>query len=289
MKVKRRDFLRGAAAASGAALLGRAAPSVGAGVLTDDKGLSSLPPPQRSGIEHIVVVMMENRSFDHYLGWLPNADGRQAGLTYLDGAGTAHPTHPLAPDFTGCSHPDPDHSYAGGRVQRDGGAMDGFLRSGANDEYAIGFYVEEDRPFYSALARNFTTFDRSFCSILGPTFPNRLFLHSAQTDRLSNTPAPAVMPTIWDRLAADGVSAKYYFSNLPFLGRWGAFPMCPSSTLGSRCRRTTARTMITRPPTSAAVTRSWPRRSTPSPTDRAGATPFSSSPTTSGVASSTML
>ena len=222
MKIKRRDFLRGAAAASGAALFGRATPSVGAGVLPGDKGLASLPPPETSGIEHIVVVMMENRSFDHFLGWLPNADGRQGGLTYLDRAGTAHETHPLAPDFTGCSHPDPDHSYAGGRVQRDGGAMDGFLRSGSNDEYAIGFYVEEDRPFYSALARNFTAFDRSFCSILGPTFPNRLFLHSAQTDRLSNTPMPAVMPTIWDRLAAAGVSALYYFSNLPFLGLWGA-------------------------------------------------------------------
>ncbi|PYQ52660.1 MAG: hypothetical protein DMF78_10870 [Acidobacteria bacterium] len=76
MKIKRRDFLRGAAAASGAALFGRATPSVGAGVLPGDKGLASLPPPETSGIEHIVVVMMENRSFDHFLGWLPNADGR---------------------------------------------------------------------------------------------------------------------------------------------------------------------------------------------------------------------
>src|SRR3989441_7557382 len=158
MKINRRDFLRGAAGASGAALLGRTARSVSAGLLPANQGLASLPSPGASGIEHIVVVMMENRSFDHYLGWLPNADGRQVGLTYLDGAGTAHPTHPLAPDFTGCSHPDPDHSYAGGRVQYDGGAMDGFLRAGGNDEYAIGFYVEEDRPFYSAPARNFTAF-----------------------------------------------------------------------------------------------------------------------------------
>jgi phospholipase C len=222
MKIRRRDFLRGAAGASGAVLLGGATRPIGAGLLTAHAGAASLPPPEDSGIDHIVVVMMENRSFDHFLGWLPNADGRQAGLTYLDAAGSAHETHPLAPDFTGCTHPDPDHSYEGGRVQYDGGAMDGFLRSGENDEYAIGFYVEEDRPFYSALARNFTTFNRSFCSILGPTFANRLFLHSAQTDRLSNTSAPAVMPTIWDRLAAAGVSAQYYFSNLPFLGLWGA-------------------------------------------------------------------
>ena len=222
MTINRRQFLRGAAGASGAALLGRTVGAARAGQLPADHGRASLPPPGESGIEHIVVVMMENRSFDHYLGWLPNADGRQEGLSYLDAAGAAHPTHPLAPDFTGCSHPDPDHSYAGGRRQYDGGAMDGFRRSGANDDYAIGFYVEEDRPFGSALARNFTTLDRSFCSILGPTFPNRLFLHSAQTDRLSNTPVLATMPTIWDRLAAAGVSALYYFSNLPFLGLWGA-------------------------------------------------------------------
>lgn len=47
--------------------------------------------------------------------------------------------------------------------------MDGFLRSGKNDDYAIGYYVEGDRPFYSALARNYTTLEPSFCSILGPT------------------------------------------------------------------------------------------------------------------------
>ena len=222
MSINRRDFLRGAAGASGAALLGRSARSDSVGRRPQDEGLSSLPSPEASGIQHIVVVMMENRSFDHFLGWLPNADGRQEGLTYLDATGTAHSTHPLAPDFTGCSHPDPDHSYAGGRVQYDGGAMDGFLRSGANDEYSIGFYVEEDRPFGSALARNFTALDRSFCSILGPTFPNRFFLHSAQTDRLSNTFVPSTMPTIWDRLAAADVSALYYFSNLPFLALWGA-------------------------------------------------------------------
>jgi phospholipase C len=221
MKVRRRDFLRGAAAASGAALLGRSVRGQGLERGVREEGRLRLPPPERSGIEHIVVVMMENRSFDHLLGWLPNADGRQEGLTYVDGAGTPHGTFPLAPDFTGCAHPDPDHSYTGGRAQFDDGAMDGFLRSGDNDEYAIGFYVEEDRPFYGALARHFTAFDRSFCSILGPTFPNRLFLHSAQTDRLTNTLALATMPTIWDRLAAAGVEGRYYFSNLPILALWG--------------------------------------------------------------------
>jgi phospholipase C len=218
MQIKRRDFLRYAAAASGAAWLGRTGRSALHAAARD----LSLPPPSQSGIEHIVAVTMENRSFDHFMGWLPNADGQQGGLTYLDAAGVAHATHPLAPDYTGCPHPDPDHSYAGGRVQYDGGAMDGFLRSGSNDDFSIGYYVESDQPFYGALARNYLTLDRYFCSILGPTFPNRLFLHAAQTDRISNTAQPATMPTIWDRLAERHISGAYYFANVPFLGLWGA-------------------------------------------------------------------
>ena len=56
----------------------------------------SLPDPASSGIEHVVLVTMENRSFDHFLGWLPGADGRQAGLVYRDRSGASRPTHPLA-------------------------------------------------------------------------------------------------------------------------------------------------------------------------------------------------
>src|SRR2546430_16411726 len=100
MKLTRRNFLRSAAGASGAALLGRGAWST-LHAFGGQRDLA-LPPPSRSGIEHVVVVMMENRSFDHLLGWLPNADGRQAGLTYVDAAGFAHETHALAPDCTGC-------------------------------------------------------------------------------------------------------------------------------------------------------------------------------------------
>jgi phospholipase C len=179
------------------------------------------PPPARSGIQHIVVVMMENRSFDHLLGWLPNADGRQSGLTYVDAAGVVHETMPLAPDFQGCGHPDPDHSWTGGRVELDGGAMDGFLRAGMNDTYSIGYYQEPDRPFFNAFARSFTTCDRFFAGILAETFPNRVFQHAAQTDRLENTTDLSTLPTIWDRLAAKGISAAYYFSDVPFLALWG--------------------------------------------------------------------
>jgi phospholipase C len=114
---------------------------------------------------HVVVVMMETRSFDHLLGWLPGADGMQAGLDYPDGLGVLHPTAELAPDFQGCGRSDPDHSYEGGRIDLNGGQMNGFLlntgRATANDDFAIGYYGEDDRPFFNSLAL-YATFDNFF-------------------------------------------------------------------------------------------------------------------------------
>jgi phospholipase C len=219
LKIRRRELVKNLALASGAVALSSSWPF--GKVTSAHPFLPDLPSPGNSQIDHVVVVTMENRSFDHFLGWLPNADGKQAGLTYVDTHGIAHPTYSLSGDNTGCPHPDPDHSYDAGRVEYDGGKMDGFLRAGTNDVYSIGYYGEKDIPFYAALARHYTACDHYFPSILGPTFPNRLFLHAAQTDRLSNTPALTTLPTIWDRLAAAGVSAHYYYSNIPFLGLWG--------------------------------------------------------------------
>lgn len=193
MKLDRRELLKNAAFVSGAALVGTSWPpskkSFAEAVLSD---LPNLPSPANSGIEHIVVLTMENRSFDHFLGWLPNADGKQAGLTFADSAGVSHATHSLSGDYTGCPHPDPDHSYGGARVEYDGGRMDGFLRADSNDVYSIGYYGEQDIPFYAALARTYTACDRYFAAILGPTFPNRLFLHAAQTDRLDDSTSSTV-------------------------------------------------------------------------------------------------
>jgi len=165
--------------------------------------------------------MMENRSFDHFLGWLPNSRGKQAGLIYDDPEGAAHSTYPLAPNYTGCPYRNPDHSYAGGRIEYANGTMDGFLLDPANDVFAIGYYQQNDLPFLSALALNYTTLDNYFCSILAPTYPNRIFLHAAQTDRLTNSSDLCTLPTIWDSLGRAGVEGVYYYSNLSFLGLWG--------------------------------------------------------------------
>jgi phospholipase C len=180
-----------------------------------------LSQPQKSGIEHVVIVMMENRSFDHFLGWVPGADGRQAGLSYPDRMGVLQPTFPLAPDYQGCSHPDPDHTYAGGRVEYNNGACDGWLRAGNNDLYAIGYYTQNDLPFYAGAAQNWTVLDNYFSAIMAGTYPNKIYQHAGQTDRLENSLSISSLPTIWDRLADHSLEGKYYFSDVPFLALWG--------------------------------------------------------------------
>jgi phospholipase C len=219
MKITRREFIAGAAAgAAGAASGALASGPAAAAARTLPR--ERLPRPESSGIDHIVVVMMENRSFDHYLGWLRGAAGRQRGLTYTDKAGVAHTTyHLLQP--SGCGFMDPDHSYEGGRIQLDHGLCDGWLRANS-DLLAIGYYESKDLDFYRRAARDWTVCDHYFAATLGPTFPNRLYQHAAQTDRISNTLDLATMPTIWDRLADKNIPAAYFFSDLPVTALWGA-------------------------------------------------------------------
>jgi len=219
MPLSRRELLvRGSALAGGAALLGLpqwARPAAA-------QSAPRLPAPASSGIDHIVVVMMENRSFDHFLGWLPGADGHQAGLSFTDQAGVEHSTYRLA-EFQGCGHADPDHSWEGGRTEYANGACDGWLRAGDNDEFAIGYYTAPDLAFYGHAAPYWTVCDRYFAAIMAETYPNRMYLHAAQTDRLHNGEGPtiATLPTIWDSLQAAGRTGRYYFSDAPYTALWG--------------------------------------------------------------------
>jgi phospholipase C len=112
---------------------------------------------------------------------------------------------------------DPDHSYAGGRIEVDNGLMDGFMKTSPADVYAIGYYQEADNQFFPQFARNFTACDMYFPSILGPTFPNRIFQLCGQTDRLDDSESLCSYPTIFDRCTEAGVSCGYYYGNVPFL------------------------------------------------------------------------
>lgn len=214
--VDRREFLKGSAALV-AAGLGGSVFATGCG--TQPRAVTPRGIAGEAGIDHIVVVMMENRSFDHWLGWLPGAAGRQAGLTFPDGAGRPHLTHHLT-DFSSCNFADPSHSYAGGRVQYNSGACDGFVRMGS-DTFPIGYYEQADLPFWGNAAPAWTVCDNYFAATMSSTFPNRFYQHAGQSDRYSNSLDLSTLPTIWDRLAGADLEARYYYSDAPFLALWG--------------------------------------------------------------------
>jgi phospholipase C len=197
-----------------------------------------LPAPKNMPIDTFVVLMMENRSFDHYLGWLPGADGRQSGLTFTDKQGKQHTSQRLTPDWQGCGHPDPDHSWKGGRTQLNGGKCDGFLRSGDNDVFSISYYEEGDLGFIQDAAKTFTTFDRFHCSLMGSTLPNREYMHAAQSyGNVDNDLPPQTADnktgfpdnTIFAALAAKGVSNRYFYNDVPVAALWGAPGVARSS------------------------------------------------------------
>jgi len=185
--VSRRRFLTTAATTVGGITLGCSDRSIIAPTRAQLSG-DMLPDPAASGIEHVIVFMMENRSFDH------SSAGSRAPTASRRGSRTS--------------------------TEYNGGACDGWLR--ANDVFSIGYYRQEDLPFLGRAVLDWRSFDRYFCAILGPTFPNRIYQHAGQTDRIENSTAISQLPTIWDRLSARGLVGRYYYGDLPFLGLWGA-------------------------------------------------------------------
>jgi phospholipase C len=191
----------------------------------------SLPNPRRTPgtdllprLEHIVVLMMENHSFDNYLGVL----GRGNGLR-RDRSGVALATNPDADGTpvrafrmpTTCQVSSrPRQAWNASHTAYDGGRNDGFVR--ASGRVAMGYWTPDDLPFYAALARTFPLCDRWFSSCLCQTYPNRRFLIAGTAAGLvANNSIAAASPAgglIFDRLDAHGISWKNYYSNLPTAG-----------------------------------------------------------------------
>ena len=169
-------------------------------------------------IKHIVVLMMENHSYDNKLGMLarPGADGFQLGP---DGQPTA--TNPYANGDvqhafhmpTTCQlHGKPTQNWQNCHTQFAAGRNTGFVES-VSGPVAMGYWQEADQPFYYSLARQFPIADRYFCSLLGPTFPNRRYLISATSLGMIDDTVPSFIAyppngTIFDRLDHAGISLE---------------------------------------------------------------------------------
>ncbi len=201
-------------------LAGMAAAPLATSARLQAAATTGLPSPAKSGIQHVVLVMMENRSFDHIMGWLPNANGKQAGLTFNNKAGVPQKTFHLT-DYQNCNDADPDHSYTGGRIEYNNGACNGWLEANSSDNFSIGYYNQSDLAFLGSAGPGWTACDNYFAGIMAETYPNRFYQHAGQTDRIVNTTTISTLPTIWDNLDAAGYSGRYYFGDVPFLSLWG--------------------------------------------------------------------
>ena len=192
--------------------------------------------PPNAPINHIVVLMQENRSFDSYFGQL-HFEG-QTGVDPEPNAGNPDPTNPLSPPIKPfhktnyCETADLSHSWQGTHLEWDNGRMDGFTSQNVdptnpNGSRTMGWYDQTDLPFYYALANTFGIGNRYFSSVLGPTFPNRFYLYAGTSfGHIANDfppPGGFTQPTILRELTNAGISWKVYYSEVPFAGLFADF------------------------------------------------------------------
>ena len=175
-------------------------------------------------IDHIVVVMQENHSYDNYLGMLRRGDGFTLDADGHPTAANRDATGRLVRAFRmpGPCQPQkqPDQSWTASQIQLDAGRNDGFVRS-QSGTVAMGYWTADDLPFYYGLASTFPLADRYFASVLAQTYPNRRFLMAGTaygaiaTSTEGFSEPPPANGTIFNRLNAHGISWKNYYSSLP--------------------------------------------------------------------------
>ncbi|MBV9639704.1 MAG: phospholipase C [Mycobacteriaceae bacterium] len=219
--LSRREFLAKVAAAGGTAFLASWAEPV-------IEKAYAMGPSQGSlnDIEHIVLFMQENRSFDHYFGTLSGVEGfghdpanpnpafLQKGWNpqtrTVDPNGVTIPFRldtTNGPSLTGECINDPDHTWIGMHEAYNGGGNDHWLpmsaqsRSVGNVPALMGYYQRQDIPIHYLLADAFTICDHYHCSLLGPTMPNRLYWLSATINPEGDKGGPMlVQPTVLPKL-----------------------------------------------------------------------------------------
>jgi phospholipase C len=171
-------------------------------------------------VRHVVLLMMENHSFDNYLGTLGRGDGLPDPLPQnprLDGPPVS--AHHFG--RTGQVESVPSQSWRASHEQYACGRNDGFVTSiqnaypNADPTLGMGYWTAEDLPFYHSLAATFPLADRWFCSCLGPTFPNRRFLMAATANGLIDDQVASIIDyprtgTIFDLLNRHDISWVNY-------------------------------------------------------------------------------
>jgi phospholipase C len=205
------------------------------------RAMAQAPSPGKArlaDIKHVVILMQENRSFDHYFGTLPGVRGFSdpAAIKLDTGRSVFHQPDPANPagyllpfhldtrTTSAQAIPSTNHSWKVQHQAWNGGRMDTWVPAHRaadreNGPYVMGYYTRADIPFHFALAESFTICDNYFCSVLGPTWPNRLFLMSGTIDPsgtqggpvISNRyPAPYSWKTYPEALTEAGLEWRVY-------------------------------------------------------------------------------
>jgi phospholipase C len=185
-------------------------------------------------IKHIVVLVMENHSYDNHLGMLRRngADGFELGPDGKPVATNPYPDGRLQHAFrmpnTAQALFKPNQSWLNTHIQINGGEMAGFVRSGSGAA-AMGYWQRADLPFYYSLASVFPLADRYFASVPGPTYPNRRFLIAATSMGMTGDSIPSLTAhpengTIFDKLHEAGVTWKDYYSPWSLVPTLALFP-----------------------------------------------------------------
>jgi phospholipase C len=178
--------------------------------------------------DHIVVVMMENHSFDNYLGMLPRRGQPLADGFTFDAAGRPTNRNPVKGGYITLQHaptlctPDGSASQSWNSTHKEmnHGRMDGFAALG---ESSMAYWDEKDLPFYYSLANTFCLANRWFGSAPCQTYPNRRFLLAGTAFGLISTDTSSITKnppngTIFDRLNAHNISWRDYFTDVPATG-----------------------------------------------------------------------
>jgi phospholipase C len=183
------------------------------------RALAQEPPKQGSfrDIKHVVMLMQENRSFDHYFGTLAGVRGFDDpnALKLPDGKSVFYQPDPQNPNgyllpfhldtrkTSAQKIPSTNHSWGPQHNSWNGGKMDNWLPThrkvdGANAPYVMGYHTRADIPFQFALAEAFTICDAYHCSVMGPTWPNRMYWMTGTLDPDGKQGGPIIQNIVPD-------------------------------------------------------------------------------------------
>lgn len=191
-------------------------PIVSHGVLSNSN--SSTP------IEHVIVIVQENHTFDNYFGTYPGANGITNSTNVPDAPGSNRYLHPFHLTNDTSRH-DLCHSWGCAHAAYDNGSMDGFF-SAENSSSTLGYYDYRDIPYYWDYASQFVLMDNYFSSEMSQSFPNHIYLLAGQADGVTANKYNLTLNfnSVLDELNSKSITWKYYAGGFGATNGWNPVP-----------------------------------------------------------------